>query len=307
MIDILMATYNGEDYIVEQIESILNQSYKKWKLYIRDDGSTDMTTQILDEYEKKYPEKIVIIRDSKKGLGAKLNFAQLLSYSNSDYCMFSDQDDIWLDNKIEVSLKEMHSVECIEGKNKPILIHSDLKVVDERLNIMSESFWKYQNINPNKNEINNILVENIVTGCTMMINRELRNLCLNIPKEAIMHDWWIALVASSLGTIKHLSNCTILYRQHSNNEVGASDVKTLAYIKNKLNKNDIYKSINNSINQATKFYEMYNYKLSDDNKKILNLFSTIKRNGYFKRKKIILKEKLYKNDLRKRIAYILFI
>ena len=136
MIDILMATYNGGKYISEQINSILNQTYKEWTLYIRDDGSKDNTVDIIDDYCKKYPGKIIRIKDDKLGLGAKLNFSELMKYSKSNYCMFADQDDVWLNTKIEDTMNKMIEAENIHGKETPILVHTDLKVVDGNLNII---------------------------------------------------------------------------------------------------------------------------------------------------------------------------
>ena len=118
---ILMATYNGEEFIREQINSILNQTYKNWKLIIHDDGSTDNTVDIIKEYTKKYPNKIILIEDNIKCNGAKENFSHLIKIAyknfNFDYILFSDQDDIWLPNKIEVSLSKIQEMENKFGKN----------------------------------------------------------------------------------------------------------------------------------------------------------------------------------------------
>ena len=100
MVDILMATYNGGKYIAEQIDSILNQNYNDWKLYIRDDGSKDNTVNIVKEYIEKYPDKIILIEDGRRNLGPKLNFGELLKISKSEYCMFCDHDDVWMEDKV---------------------------------------------------------------------------------------------------------------------------------------------------------------------------------------------------------------
>jgi len=225
LIGILMATYNGERFIREQINSILNQTYENWKLIIHDDGSTDSTVNIVKEYVKKYPEKIILIEDGIRCGGAKENFAHLINIAkakfNFDYIMFSDQDDVWLPNKIEITLQKMIEVET-QYKNTPIIVHTDLTVVDANLNIIAKSFWEYQTMNPWNNTIACLLLENTVTGCTMMINKNLFEKIIIFPKEAICHDSWIALVCSAIGgVIARIKAPTVLYRQHGKNVTGA--------------------------------------------------------------------------------------
>lgn len=307
MIDILMATYNGEMYIEEQIESIINQSYKMWKLYIRDDGSTDNTIRIIQRYINQYPDKITLISDNKVGLGAKNNFKELMKYVSNNYCMFSDQDDVWLSNKIELSLKKIKELESKYGDRTPILVHTDLKVVDSNKNIISDSFWRYQSLNYKNTQTNRLIVENIVTGCTMIINRSLIEISKNIPEESIMHDAWIALVASIKGIVYSLPIQTIMYRQHNENEVGAKSSKGIKFIMSNLSANKINKSISNSIVQANKLYELYECDINESDKLKLKTFINIKKYNFFKRKTLAIRYKLYKDDLKRRIGYLIFI
>ena len=308
MIDILMATYNGEKYLDEQINSIIKQTYKDWTLYIRDDGSNDNTDEIIKKYVKMYPDKIIYIKDKKQGLGAKGNFGELIKYSQSEYCMFSDQDDVWCENKIEISLNKIKNIESKNGKKIPILIHTDLYVVDEDLNIMNDSFWKYQNLNPNAIQMNELLVQNNVTGCTMMLNKSLLDLSKDIPSKCIMHDWWIALVASCFGKIETLNESTILYRQHGNNEVGAHKYRSLDFIKSKIkNINKIKNSINATILQGNEFRNIFSNILNDKNKYIIDEFCELKNKNTIYKKISVIKNKFYKNGLVRNIAYLIFI
>lgn len=308
MIDILMATYNGAKYVDKQIDSILNQTYTDWKLYIRDDGSNDGTKEILQYYESKYPDKIIVVKDSKKGLGAKGNFTELMKYSKSKYCMFADQDDVWLSNKIEDSINKMFEIEKKEGSNFPILVHTDLKVVDDKLEIINESFWNYQNLDKNKTNLRNLLVQNNITGCTMLMNRDLMDLCQNIPKDCIMHDWWIGIVASAFGKISIVDKQTMLYRQHGNNEVGAHKYNSFSFVKNKLSNIDkINKSIDDTITQANAFYNEFKDKLSDNDKNLVYNYSRLRQKNIIQRKQSILKHKFYKNGLVRNVGYLVFI
>ncbi len=220
-VDILLATYNGQEYLAEQINSILAQSYQDWQLLIRDDESSDDTLSIIKEYLSTYSSKIKIIEDNDHHLGAKFNFQRLLEYSTAEYIMFCDQDDVWLKQKIEVTLKAMRAAEK-NYPNKSIMVHSDLIVVDENLKKIADSKWAYEKIWPRKNDdLNRIISQNVATGCTIMINKRAKNVSLPIPKDAIMHDWWIAIKVAEHGKIIHITDKLVLYRQHPDNLVGA--------------------------------------------------------------------------------------
>jgi len=287
---ILMATYNGEKFIREQIDSILNQTYKNWKLVIHDDGSTDSTVEIIKEYTSKYPNKIIFIDDGIRCGGAKENFAHLLNLAltkyedDFEYIMFSDQDDVWLSNKVEISVSNILEIEKSIGYNAPIIIHTDLEVVDENLNTISNSFWEYQSLNPFRgNTINCLILENTVTGCTMILNKRLAYHVRDIPKEALAHDWWIALVCSALnGFIIPINIKTVLYRQHNFNDIGAKHygifsllyrfIKNPGYFFNKRKK---------ILNQAVKLSELYMQKNSFLKNFYFNFKNPIKRKLFY--------------------------
>jgi glycosyltransferase involved in cell wall biosynthesis len=220
MIDILLATYNGEKYLKQQIDSILAQSYQDWQLLIRDDNSSDSTVNIIKDYAGKYPQKIRLIEDKQGRLGIALNFGKLLEQTVNEYVMFSDQDDIWLPNKINLTLNTMKDAEKIYP-NIPILVHTNLKVVDENLKTIADSLWSYCKMSPLDNSLNKIIYRNVATGCTTMINRKAVEVSKSIPPEARVHDWWVALNVAKTGKIVHISLPTVLYRQHTQNIIGA--------------------------------------------------------------------------------------
>lgn len=223
-LSILLATYNSQRFLEEQLESLYQQTIQEWVLYIRDDGSTDDTLKIINNFQQKH-SNIKLLTDSNVGLGAMKSFLKLLEYVESDYYMFCDHDDVWLPNKIEVSLKNLIQAE-LDHPGKPIIVHTDLKVVDASLKVINTSFWKMSAIKPtvigNKKLIQ---VFNCVTGCTMIFNNNVKKITFPYVDEAPMHDWWIALqTLKNEGVIKHINTATILYRQHGNNEVGARNV-----------------------------------------------------------------------------------
>lgn len=224
---ILMATYNGEKYVEAQLESILSQSYTDWSLYIRDDGSKDSTCKILESYALRY-NNIHLIKDDER-LGPKLSFIRLLENVESVYYMFADQDDYWLVDKIRLFVDEMEKSKC---EKTPVIICSDLKVVDESLNLICPSFWKFSGFK--MDEFNNFTFHwywNNVNGCSMMINQNVKQIALPVPKEAFMHDSWIVLsTLAHNGIVLPIQQSTMLYRQHQCNSVGARRDKALHYI-----------------------------------------------------------------------------
>jgi glycosyltransferase involved in cell wall biosynthesis len=229
-IDILMATYNGEKYINEQINSIINQSYTDWKLIVRDDGSTDNTIAIIKKV-KDVDSRILLINDSLENLGPVGNFEELLKYSTSKYVMFSDQDDVWLPNKIQVSFDRMQIVENLHP-GMPILVHTDVTVVDAKLKIQFKSFIKSKKYDVTTTaNFYKLVVENCVMGSTVMINSMSKKYILPFNKYVLMHDWWIALIVSHYGKIFFIDDQTSLYRQHGSNEIGMIIIKKNYYFK----------------------------------------------------------------------------
>lgn len=223
MIDILLSTYNGEQFLEVQLDSIISQSNKSWKLKVRDDGSVDGTLSILYRYKQKYPEQIYLDFDTFGNVGVIKSFELLLLRSDAKYCMFADQDDYWLPNKIEFAFNEMQIQEKLYP-SKPVLICSDLIVVDKDLNKLSNSYWEYARLAPNLlQKMTFLAVNNYITGCTVLINEQAKTISLPFAKSATMHDSWIALkVLVNQGHISSNTIPQIYYRQHGKNTIGAS-------------------------------------------------------------------------------------
>jgi glycosyltransferase involved in cell wall biosynthesis len=231
IIGILMATYNGEKYLEEQIESIIRQTYENWELWIRDDGSSDKTVEIIKAYAAK-DIRINFIDSEGKNLGVLGNFTKLLSLQHScKYFMFCDQDDIWIPQKIELSLIALNQQEKTYGENLPILVHTDLSMINCKGKTLDKSFFSNQRIyRSHSNPLHELIVENYVTGCTVLFNRPLLEVAMPLPKRAIMHDWWFALIAASTGKLVTLKEITVKYRQHDNNVVGAGKSNTFGLL-----------------------------------------------------------------------------
>lgn len=214
-VNILLSTYNGERYLAEQIESIQRQTFQDWNLLIRDDGSTDGTVAMIQDFAQK-DERITFINpDHRDNLGVIRNFFTLLKYDKADYYFFSDQDDVWLEDKLSVTLAAAKSLLPVE----PCLVYTDLTVVNHQLQVMHESMIRVQSHHANTS-LRQELTENTVTGGTMMINHVLAELW-QTTDDLIMHDWYLALLAAAKGQLVYLDVPTQLYRQHDNNVLGA--------------------------------------------------------------------------------------
>lgn len=219
-ISVVLCTFNGEQYIIEQLRSIEEQSVTPFEVIIVDDNSADTTKRKIQEYIVHSKLNIKFIANEKRR-GVVQNFEYALSLARGEYIALSDQDDIWLKNKLELSLSKIMQIEK-DNINTPILVHSDMMVVNENLDIRYESFMKCEGFENKENEPAKYLcVHNYITGCTMMFNRKALDLVLPFPKNALLHDWWIALAVSICGRIGFINNKTVMYRQHSSNVVGA--------------------------------------------------------------------------------------
>ena len=296
-ISVLLSTYNGEKYIEQQLNSLLNQTNQNFRLIVRDDCSNDNTFEILNKYK-------IEILEAKENLGAKSNFSALLEYavdnSNSEYFIFCDQDDVWENDKIDQTLVKIREIEKKYPKT-PVLVHTDLKVVDEDLKKLNESFMIYQGIDAKYKNLNNLLIQNNITGCTVMINRKLAEMCLPIPAECIMHDWWIGLVASKFGKIGYLDRSTIRYRQHAYNSIGAKQFG-LEYIVKSMFK---YHSLSKNIVQAKAFLNSYRNSLDKDSIEMLEDFTNIESKSFWQKREILLKHKLLKQGFIRNIGLLL--
>lgn len=233
MIDILLSTYNGEKYVEELLESLYKQTYKDINLLIRDDGSTDKTLDVIKRYKDTHPLfSIHILTDDLGNIGSTRSFEVLMRHSQADYFMFCDQDDVWLPQKVEITLKRMNDLESSLKKNTPCVVFTDLYVVDEKLNIIYDSFFKTIHISCDVvNDLYKALAVSISPGCTMLMNRWILDYVLPIPKSVI-HDFWVIVLTVKYGKVSCLNVPTIMYRQHGDNSIG-STLSGRKYICNK--------------------------------------------------------------------------
>lgn len=302
---ILLSTYNGQEYLAQQIESIQNQTYKDWKLYIRDDGSTDNTVKIIKEYCKSDSRIFLINSSFRDNLGPLKSFFYLLKKVQASVYFFCDQDDLWLQNKLEVMLNEYSKT------NYPQLLYSDLSVVNENLQKIPDNNFEFL-IGKITNQ--NRFVDNDIPGCVMMIDRQLRDLAVNYTKNYTyisMHDWWLALIAESFGRITFINKKLVLYRQHGNNALGAG-LKSQNNIFQKLFSKKVInlrkKHIKKIYFQNNHLLEEYGDLLNHKYKKFLIEFKKCKYSSYYGRYKFLNKYSLKRTSYFQTIAFkMLFI
>lgn len=252
---ILLATYNGEDYLLEQLESIDRQTYSDFVCYIHDDGSTDSTVDIIDSWVSGHDEKYIKL-DYKKSGSAKDNFFSLLKNVDADYYLFADQDDVWLEEKVEKQINKILEVENRIGT--PTVVYSDMFVTDDKLNVITNSFIEYIGRDINRNKLEQVMIDNPAAGCTMIINKSMKDKALSYKnsKEILMHDQWILAIAASLGLVGVIDEPLVYYRQHYDNEMGAKtesvkekvvrnvrNVASLEFVKNKKTFHEIERNL----------------------------------------------------------------
>lgn len=204
MISVCMATYNGEKYIKEQLDSILKQISDSDEIIISDDGSTDNTVEIIKLYQESN-RNIKLVEGPRKGLIK--NFENALNLSRGEIIFLSDQDDIWVEGKVERVMKEFE-------KTAVSLILHDAYIVDSEGKIIESSFYKHRGSKPGL--ISNI-VKNSYLGCCMAFKRELLNECLPFPAKIEMHDWWIGLMGEKFGKVTFIHKQYLMYRRHGDN------------------------------------------------------------------------------------------
>ncbi len=262
-VEVLLATYNGASFLPAQINSIFSQTWPNLSVIAGDDGSTDETMTILKDSERATARMHVL--HSQPERGAMRNFTRLIQESSASYVAFSDQDDVWDSDKLSISMRRMLEEEQRRGTDTPILVYTDLRLIDSCGRLLSCSLWQKSRVRPQVACFSNMLAQNLVTGCSMLVNRALLDLACPIPPQAIMHDYWLALVAAAFGAAIPISQALVSYRQHATNLIGAGRPLSLAArIKRIYSDPELQEWISRAAHQARAFAERFNDRLPPD-------------------------------------------
>lgn len=299
MVDILLATYNGGKFLREQLYSLFSQDFSDFRIIARDDGSDDGTADILEEFRSQFSDRMKIVRSETEKHSAKDNFAELMKHSDAEYVMLCDQDDFWDSNKISVTLDEMKK----HPSDIPVLVHTDLAVSDENLNVIAPSMNGMMGFDAENITLEKLLVYNCVTGCTLMMNKALCDIAKNMPDEAVIHDWWIALCAMTFGKIVYIDRPTMLYRQHGGNVVGARR-KTLKSAFSEGEK--LHRSLADGYRQAEALIRNFRGEIPADKLKIIRGYAIFPKLNKFERAVALTRFGYTKSSAIKTIGQIIF-
>lgn len=284
-IHIVLATYNAETYIREQIESLLNQTVTDFKIEVCDDGSSDRTIEIIKEYEKQ--DSRVTLHCNKTNIGYIHNFMQGILRSEAPYIMLCDQDDIWNPNKIEVTLAAMKKAEEKE-KNVPVLVFTDAMNYDSETGKELGRFHASSHLDIKKVDTAHLFMENKCIGCTVMVNEKIKAFLQEIPGQVRVHDWWLALICSHFGKVVYVDEPTLLYRQHSGNIIGGEAYAS--YVRKRLGGLAAQKeALRETFRQGKAFLDLYRDKMTEAQREIAEHFAGMENAGWLRRRKDMIK------------------
>jgi glycosyltransferase involved in cell wall biosynthesis len=310
MVNIIMCTYNGGKYIEEQLQSIVDNTENDWKIFVFDDQSTDNTLEIIYQFEKIYPDKITVnINNIRKG--AIVNFLSSiydigLKMKDNDFIMLCDQDDIWNPNKIQKTKNGMNELISVYGNNMPLLVCTDVTVVDDRMNTINDSFRRMNHYSIKRLDFSHLIMENKVQGCTTMINKSMALMLSRMPDRVVMHDGWMAFVASAFGKIKYIDEPTMKYRQHGSNVQGSLGYKE--DLKSKFaNLGGQRQIVMNTTGQITEFIEIYGQKLPQSILAAAKAFATLRQQNFFVRRYHLIKYHMWKSGILRNIGLLVLI
>lgn len=264
MISVAMATYNGEKYLPVQLDSILNQTIQDFEIVICDDCSKDNTRKILEDYARLDSRIKVYLNETN--LGFKKNFEKAISLCSGDYVALSDQDDIWLPEKLEKSLM------CIESTGVDLVCTNALLVDGEGKSLGSTMMkdvlaFDYVSENPD-NQLMYLCQKTIVQGSTVLAKKAFVQSCLPIPDSFKFHDKWLGLKAACTKGIRYVTDETLLYRQHGSNQT-TNDTRNI-FTDLKVTKTTARDLENEAQVESDLKYVLDNFELNENQKKIVS-------------------------------------
>ncbi len=284
-ISVAMTTYNGGQFLERQIESILSQSLSPAEILVCDDQSTDNTVEILNKYMRKGK---LLYTVNEERLGLVENFKKVVSLTKgNNYIALSDQDDIWLENKLETCAKELLKIESV---NIPSMVYSDLLVVDEDDKVVVTSFWNETRRGNYTHCIETLIFGNFVNGCTTLFNPPMRSYFSTIPNNVpLNHDAWLALIAFTFGKVSTIKEPLVKYRQHRNNITFSTSYEKLGKlsfllqsIKNIINNN--WEFLRQELHLAEMFKNYFKGQLTLEQLQTFESFLKLKNVSYLKRR-----------------------
>lgn len=298
--DIVLASYNGAKYIEEQINSIVKciddcKTATINKFIITDDNSSDDTLIIVKKLAQNIPYLYLYTNELAKGVIN--NFQNGINKTSSEFVFFSDQDDIWDEKKITKTIEILLES---EDENKPLLVITNINFVNENLSLL-RSGHDFDRYSPSDELMT--VYRSFGQGCTMAVNRKLLNFMGQIPTEAVMHDWWMLLIASNFGKVRYITTPLLNYRQHSNNVCGGTKHNNIARYFNLKNQRQYMKSLSM---QSGKFVELYHDFFTEKKSLDAHVFlSQINNKNIIEKISFVFSDKVKMKGLKNRIKLLL--
>jgi glycosyltransferase involved in cell wall biosynthesis len=298
-----VASYNGEKYLKEQMDSLLGQTYPHIRIEVCDDGSSDGTCDIIREYEKK-DARVTLCRN-EKNQGYVKNFLLAVKRAGEPYIMLCDQDDIWNPDKVETTLRAMKEEEA-KYPQKPILVYTDAMNYDSEKQVTMGCFHENSHLDTKKVDTAHLFMENKIIGCTVMLNQQIVPYLAELPDEIRVHDWWLALICSHFGRIVYCPEPTLLYRQHAGNMIGGSSYsgylkKRLAQIKKQR------KILYQTFLQGEAFVRLFHDRMDERQRAVAEAFAGMKNAGGVTRRYRMLRYGFTKSGLIRNIGLFLLL
>ena len=281
-ISVVLATFNGERFLEKQIKSILEQTLPPSKILVFDDRSSDKTIEILKSFDGNSSIEYAINHENK---GVTRNFIDGILATETSYIALADQDDIWKRDKLE---RCYHTIKNLEAEGKPSIVFSDLEVIDANDQVVSASFWKELGINDYHFCFDTLLFGNFVTGCTILMDHNIRKYLSRIPVNLDIHDSWIALLAYSFGNASGIKLPLVSYRQHHNNITYSTSVRKRTIYSRFLSHLHFLmhpeKYLGHRFKVIQAFYETFQDEISEELAEKIHSFLLLKDQGYLKQK-----------------------
>jgi len=302
-VHIVMATYNGAKFLKEQIDSLLQQTYKDITIEVCDDGSTDDTCEIVSQYMEQ--DDRISLHKNEKNLGYVMNFMEGIRRSDAEYIMLCDQDDIWNPNKVELTLQRMKQEESVT-KDGPILVFADAMNYNSDTGEEMGRFHENSHLDVKKVDTAHLFMENKCIGCTVMVNQQIQPYLSELPDEIRVHDWWLALICSHFGKIAYVDEPTLLYRQHGGNMIGGSSFAD--YCKSRFTAiGEQRETLKKTYRQGRAFVHMFGDKMTEEQREIAEHFAGLSQAGWLKRRKDMVKYGYTKSGITRNIGLFFLI
>jgi glycosyltransferase involved in cell wall biosynthesis len=300
--DVILAVRNGQSYLPAMLDSLLSQTTSDFDLLVRDDGSTDGSVEILENYKPKFDGRVSVITGQPTG-SATASFAILMRETKADYVLFADQDDVWKPGKVELTLRSLKQAEANYGTLTPIYFATDIAVVNKDLELINPSYWKWKRLNSTMmGELSQSLICVPIQGMASGINRALLDLSNPVAEKAISHDWWAQLIAAAMGKVICDPTVTALYRVHGGNASVPKEVGLVPYLKLGVDASFLRRGLGRRIEQANALADALTGRMPPDRLEIIQRFTRLQSQGFFKRRLTLVSGNYLYHDLVRNVA-----